>query len=182
MSTTPTTPSTPASAESPLDLATEIIALLRSSNQTLAIAESLTAGSLMAALTSAPGASDVFLGGVVSYAGELKRHLLYVDGALIAREGVVHPDVAAQMAEGVRRRTTTDAETKTTWGVGTTGVAGPEEQDGKPAGTVYIGIAGPEGARSWGPFRFSGDREMVREATVREALARLREVLVERSR
>jgi len=177
---THTLPSTSGGTENPLDLAIQIIALLTCTNQTLAVAESLTAGSLMAALTSAPGASAVFRGGVVSYTTELKQHLLHVDGALIAREGAVHPDVAAQMAEGVRRRTTVAGAETTTWGVGTTGVAGPDEQDGKPPGTVYIGVAGPEGARSWGPFRFPGDREMVREAAVGEALARLREVLVER--
>lgn len=79
------------------------MAFLCAANQTLAVAESLTAGGLMAAVTAVPGASAAFRGGVVAYATALKRRLLGVDGALIAREGVVHADVALQMAEGARR-------------------------------------------------------------------------------
>ncbi|OIW34645.1 hypothetical protein CONLIGDRAFT_675614 [Coniochaeta ligniaria NRRL 30616] len=167
--------------ETLLDIATDVIRLLREAKETLGVAESLTAGGVMAALTSVPGASAVFRGGVVSYATELKQQLLHVDAALIAREGVIHADVAAQMALGARLATTFDPAAPTTWGVGTTGVAGPDEQDGKPVGMVYIGVAGPEGTRAWGPFRFPGPRERVREATVVEALSRLREVLLSRS-
>ncbi len=175
---------TPRSTETLPDIASEVIALLRAANQTVGVAESLTAGGVMAALTSVPGASAAFRGGVVSYATELKRTLLGVDAALIAREGVIHADVAAQMAQGARRATSThQVETEeegreTTWGIGTTGVAGPDQQDGKAVGTVYIGIASAEGSRAYGPFMFPGPRERVREATVAEALARLREVLV----
>ncbi|KAB5580293.1 putative competence/damage-inducible protein CinA [Coniochaeta sp. 2T2.1] len=172
------TPYTPEQAGTTLSLATEIISLLHATNSTLGVAESLTGGLLAAALTSVPGASAVFRGGVVSYATELKEHLLHVDSALIKREGVIHPDVAKQMAEGARRITGLGQETETTWGVGTTGVAGPEKQDGKDVGTVYIGIAGPEGTRAWGPYRLKGGRERVREATVLEALVRLRGVLL----
>ncbi|KAK4042453.1 putative competence damage-inducible protein cina protein [Parachaetomium inaequale] len=174
------TTTTPRSTETPHDLASDVIRLLRASNQTLGVAESLTAGLVMATLTSVPGASAAVRGGVVSYATPLKQSLLGVDSALIAREGVIHADVALQMAEGARRATTApdDGEAVTDWGVGTTGVAGPDQQDGKPVGTVYIGIAGPEGGRAWGPFLFPGPRERVREATVMEALARLREALV----
>jgi PncC family amidohydrolase len=161
------------------DIAAEVIELLSASQQTIGIAESLTAGSVMATLASVPGASVVFRGGVVSYATELKQQLLHVDAALIAKEGVIHPEVAKQMAEGARRATTFDSGDPTTWGLGTTGVAGPDKQDGKPAGTVFVGVAGPEGARSWGPFSFDGGREEIREATVVEALRRLREVLKE---
>ncbi|KAH8905271.1 hypothetical protein BR93DRAFT_776133 [Coniochaeta sp. PMI_546] len=167
--------------ETVLDIAGDVIRLLRDAHETVGVAESLTAGGVMAALTSVPGASAAFRGGVVSYATELKEQLLEVDGALIAKEGVIHPDVAAQMAEGARRTTTFDQATPTTWGVGTTGVAGPDEQDGKPVGTVYIGVASPEGTMAWGPFSFPGPRERVREATVVEALSRLREALIARS-
>lgn len=181
-------PPTPRSTETLHDLAGDVIRLLRAANQTVGVAESLTAGLVMSALTSVPGASAAFRGGVVSYATPLKETLLGVDGELIAREGVIHPDVAAQMAEGARQTTTptaTSLEEKeeavatTTWGIGTTGVAGPDKQDGKPAGTVYIGIASPTGAKGLGPFMFPGSRERVREATVMEALARLREALVD---
>lgn len=185
-------PTATRSTETLHDLAGDVIRLLRAANQTVGVAESLTAGLVMSALTSVPGASAAFRGGVVSYATPLKETLLGVDGALIAREGVIHPDVAAQMAEGARRATTptatsleeeeeavTTTTTTTTWGIGTTGVAGPDKQDGKPAGTVYIGIASPTGTKGLGPFMFPGSRERVREATVMEALARLREALVD---
>ncbi|KAG7293375.1 hypothetical protein NEMBOFW57_003423 [Staphylotrichum longicolle] len=187
-------PTATRSTETLHDLAGDVIRLLRAANQTVGVAESLTAGLVMSALTSVPGASAAFRGGVVSYATPLKETLLGVDAELIAREGVIHPDVAAQMAEGARRATTptatsleeeeavtttTTTTTTTTWGIGTTGVAGPDKQDGKPAGTVYIGIASPTGTKGLGPFMFPGSRERVREATVMEALARLREALVD---
>ncbi|KAI1244856.1 hypothetical protein MGN70_014733 [Eutypa lata] len=166
--------------ETLLDIATDVVRLLRTAGETIGVAESLTAGGVMAALTSVPGASAAFRGGVVSYATPLKQLLLSVDADLIAREGVIHADVASQMAEGARKATTYDAGSPTTWGVGTTGVAGPDPQDGKAVGTVFIGVASPEGARAWGPFSFPGSRERVREATVVEALSRLRDVLVAR--
>ncbi|RYP59120.1 hypothetical protein DL770_010283 [Monosporascus sp. CRB-9-2] len=168
------------STETLFDIATDVVRLLRSAGESVGVAESLTAGGVMAALTLVPGASATFRGGVVSYATPLKQLLLNVDADLIAREGVIHAEVAAQMAEGARRTTTFDG-IPTTWGIGTTGVAGPDSQDGKPAGTVYIGIASPEGSRAWGPFNFPGSRERVREATVIEALSRLRDALAVRS-
>jgi PncC family amidohydrolase len=177
---------TPRTTETLLDIATDVIRLLRQTNSTVGVAESLTAGGVMAALTSVPGASAAFRGGIVSYATPLKQSLLGVSADLIAREGVIHADVASQMAAGAIKATSYDGAEPTTWGIGTTGVAGPDLQDGKPAGTVYIGVAGPgggvEGAlRAYGPFTFPGSRERVREATVLEALARLRAVLVEKT-
>jgi PncC family amidohydrolase len=165
------------STETLLDIVTDVIRLLRAANQTVGVAESLTGGAVMQALTCVSGASAAFRGGVVSYATPLKQQILSVDADLIAREGVIHRDVAAQMAEGARQVTMCDG-TPTTWGIGTTGVAGPTEQDGKAVGTVYIGVAreGQE-ARAWGPFSFPGSRDRIREATVVEALARLREAL-----
>ena len=102
---------------------------------TVAVAESLTGGLVCAALTSVPGASAVMRGGVIAYATDLKAALLGVDSELLAREGAVHPDVAVAMARGVATRL--DAE----YGVATTGVAGPEPQDGHPVGQVYIAVA-----------------------------------------
>ncbi|KAK0712325.1 hypothetical protein B0T21DRAFT_376411 [Apiosordaria backusii] len=169
---------TPRNTETLLDIAADVIRLLKSACATVGVAESLTAGGIMAALTSVPGASAAFRGGVVSYATPLKQTLLNVDAALIAREGVIHADVVSQMAEGARKTTTYDDDLPTTWGIGTTGVAGPDKQDGKEVGTVYIGIAGPRGSKAFGPFNFPGSRERIREATVMEALARLREELM----
>ncbi|KAI1774353.1 putative competence/damage-inducible protein CinA [Hypoxylon cercidicola] len=168
------------STETLFDIATDVISLLRSAHETVSVAESLTGGGVMETLTSVPGASAAFRGGVVSYATPLKHLLLNVSADLIAREGVIHADVAAQMAEGARRATAFDGS-PATWGIGTTGVAGPDSQDGKPVGTVFIGIASPEGSRAWGPFRFPGPRERVREATIIEALSKLRDALIARS-
>ncbi|KUJ08253.1 putative competence/damage-inducible protein CinA [Mollisia scopiformis] len=165
--------------ESVFDIASDVIQMLLQAGETVGVAESLTAGSVMAALTSVPGASAAFRGGVVSYATPLKQLLLNVDAGLIAKEGVIHADVATQMAEGARKITTFDGSL-TTWGIGTTGVAGPATQYGKPVGTVFIGIASPKGSQAWGPFLFSGSRERIREATVVEALSRLRKALADR--
>ncbi|UKZ76765.1 hypothetical protein TrVFT333_004475 [Trichoderma virens FT-333] len=164
------------STETVYDIAYDLVKKLKDAGQTLGVAESLTAGGVMAAVTSVSGASSVFRGGVVSYATPLKEKLLGVDGNLIALEGVIHADVAKQMAEGARRITSLDGS-ETTWGIGTTGLAGPGPQDNRPVGMVYIGIAGPSGSRAWGPFSFPGGREQIREATIVEALHRLRELV-----
>lgn len=109
--------------------------LLAGRDATVAVAESVTGGLLGAALTETPGSSATFAGGVVAYATDLKRRLLDVPADLIADRGVVDPDVAAAMAVGVCRLI------GTRYGVATTGVAGPDPQDGRPVGTVYIAVA-----------------------------------------
>ncbi|NGO68779.1 CinA family protein [Streptomyces boncukensis] len=118
----------------------EALTLLRERGQTLAVAESLTGGLVAAELTAVPGASRAFRGSVTAYATELKRALLGVDGALLAERGAVDAEVARQMARGVRAALGAD------WGVATTGVAGPRPQDGQPVGTVFLAVAGPDGA------------------------------------
>ncbi len=140
------------------------MAALLAAGATLATAESLTGGGLAAAVTSVPGASAVFRGGVVAYATDLKAGLLGVDPALLDRSGPVDPDVATAMAHGVRERL------RATYGVATTGVAGPEQQDGHPVGEVYVAVAGPERA-TVRRLSLLGDRESVRAATVLEALS-----------
>lgn len=169
------------STETVHDIARDVIQLLKKNGDTVGVAESLTGGGIMAALTSVSGASAVFRGGVVSYATPLKQHLLNVDADLISTHGVIHEDVAAQMAAGARTITKVD-NTDTTWGISTTGVAGPTPQDGKPVGMVFIGIASPTKSQGWGPFHFPGDRDGIRQATVLEALARMREVLLSGSK
>jgi nicotinamide-nucleotide amidase len=131
---------------------------------TLAVAESLTGGLVAAAITSVPGASAVFRGSVTAYATELKASVLGVDAALLAAEGAVDGEVAAQMCQGVRRLLGADV------GVATTGVAGPTEQDGKPVGLVYVGICFADGSVRVTESRFDGDREAVRRQAVEEAL------------
>ena len=118
--------------------------LLKERGETVATAESLTGGQLAALLTAAPGASATFLGGVVSYATEVKIDVLGVDPGLVERHGVVSAECARSMARGVRELM------RSTYAVSTTGVAGPEEQEGKPPGTVYVGVAGPRGRRGAG--------------------------------
>lgn len=153
-------------------VASEAILLLKRRGDSLGVAESLTGGGLMAAITSIAGASAVFRGGVVSYDTRLKEELLKVESDLIAQHGVIHAEVSKQMAEGARTITTFNG-LPTTWGIGTTGVAGPTSQDDKPVGMVFIGLASPQRSKGFGPFLFPGNREQIREATVIEALALL---------
>jgi len=144
-------------------VAAELVQGLAGRGLTLAVAESLTGGLVTAAVVEVPGASTVLRGGVVAYATELKHELLGVDSALLAEHGPIHPQVAAMMAAGVRERCGADI------GVATTGVAGPEGQDGHSAGEVYIAvvIAGRSEERG---LLLSGERDAVREAATIAAL------------
>jgi len=153
------------------DLAARIVSVLGERGQTLATAESLTGGMLGAAITAVPGASVVYRGGVIAYATELKAELLGVPADLLAAHGPVHPDVAAAMAAGVRDRL------GATWGLATTGVAGPDPVDGLPPGTVHIGA----GARAPATRALTlvGGRDDIRRGTVAEALKLLWEQLRE---
>lgn len=115
--------------------------------QTVAVAESLTGGLLSAALTSTAGASATFRGGVVAYATDLKARLVGVPESLLAEQGPVAAQVALELARGVRGRLSAS------WGVGVTGVAGPQPQDGKAVGTVFLAVVGPgpESGAGFGP-------------------------------
>lgn len=138
--------------------------------RTIATAESLTGGLLGARITDVPGASRAYRGGVVSYATDVKVSVLGVPDDLVAEHGVVSEACARAMAEGVRRLL------EASYGVATTGVAGPDEQEGHPAGTVWIAVAGP-GRTHARRLGLSGDRRAVREATCAEAVALLADVL-----
>lgn len=151
-----------------LDATVAVVRSLIERRLTVAVAESLTGGMLTAELTSVPGASAAVLGGAVVYATELKHTLLGVDAALLAAEGPVHPEVARQLAAGVRERLAVDGH-PADLGIATTGVAGPGSQGGQPVGTVYLGIATAEGARSIA-LSLSGDRDAIRRRTVVEAI------------
>lgn len=153
-----------------VDLATRVHLLLRAGGHSLATAESLTGGQLAARLTDVPGASETYLGGVVTYATELKRSMLDVPGDVVERCGVVSGECAEAMASGVR------AITGATYGLSTTGVAGPDPQEGKPVGTVFVGIAGP-GLVTSVELRLSGERGEVQRATCDHALSELEERL-----
>ncbi|MFF3904973.1 CinA family protein [Streptomyces sp. NPDC001848] len=159
-------------------MAAELLRLLTVRGETLAVAESLTGGLVAAELTAVPGASTVFRGSVTAYATDLKRDLLGVDGTLLDTRGAVDPQVAVQMAVGVRKALGAD------WGLATTGVAGPDPQDGQPVGTVFVAVAGPFeevsdelGGEKVASLRLNGDRAEIRMESVRSVLALLLEQL-----
>lgn len=152
------------------DLLTRVHLLLRAGGNTIATAESLTGGRLAVALTDVPGASETYLGGVVTYATELKRSVLDVDDRIIDEHGVVSPECAKAMATGVR------ALAGATYGLATTGVAGPAEQEGRPPGTVFVGIAGP-GILEVVALELAGNRQQVQDHSCREAFEALEAVL-----
>ena len=137
---------------------------------TVAVAESLTGGLLTAALTEPAGASNAVRGGVVVYATDLKATLAGVPVPLLHAEGAVSPDVAGALAAGARDRCQAD------WGLATTGVAGPEPQDGKPVGLVYVAVAGP-GDPVVRELRLSGNRSAVRTESVTAVLSLFAEQL-----
>ncbi|MHA3704250.1 CinA family protein [Jatrophihabitans sp. YIM 134969] len=145
------------------DAIVELHRLLRSLGRTVAVAESLTGGLLAGALTTPGGASDVVRGGLVVYATDLKARLAGVDPDLLAARGAVDPDVAVELARGVRERLSAD------YGLGITGVAGPTEQDGRPVGTVFLAVAGPDG-ETVAERVFAGDRAAIRAASVQAAV------------
>ncbi|MFK4187539.1 CinA family protein [Streptomyces sparsogenes] len=157
-------------------VAAEALGLLEGRGETVAVAESLTGGLLAAELTAVPGASRSFRGSVTAYATELKREVLGVDGPLLAACGAVDPEVARQMARGVRRVLGAD------WGVATTGVAGPTPQDGQPVGTVHVAVAGPSGAATGAALHLAGDRAGIRGQTVEAAVKLLLRELIASSR
>jgi len=151
----------PAGLDMPADaeLAARIVGLLTRRQQTVAVAESLTGGLLGAAITTVPGASVIFRGGVIAYATDLKAALLGVPAALLAERGAVDPDVAGAMAAGVAQRLGATA------GVATTGVAGPDPADGKPPGTVHIAVRAGGGTVAE-TLALAGSRDEIRRQTV----------------
>jgi nicotinamide-nucleotide amidase len=159
-----------ARARQPGELARLVVTTLTERGQTVAVAESLTGGLLAAALVEVPGASVVFRGAIVAYATDLKHSLLGVPASLLDRHGAVHPDVARAMAEGVRSRLTA------TFGLATTGVAGPDPADGQPVGTVHVAASGPPGPAVRSPS-LAGDRRSIRDQTVARSLELLRDML-----
>ena len=146
--------------------AAELHAALLARGQTVAAAESLTAGLFCATLASVPGASGTLRGGAVVYATDLKTTLAGVPADLLAEHGPVSEPTAAALAEGIRQRCSA------TWGVGLTGVAGPDPVDGHGPGRVYLGIS--DGRRTdVHELDLPGDRAAVRAGAVETAFARL---------
>ncbi len=137
-------------------------ARLAADGRTVGAAESLTGGLLSAALTALPGSSAVFRGGLVVYATDLKRQLARVPADLLDRVGAVHADVALELARGAR------LVFGVSIGIGLTGVAGPDEQDGQPVGTVFLAVVGVE--ETVAERHFAGGREEIRAQSVDAAL------------
>ncbi len=154
-----------------ISLATRVHLLLRAGGSTVATAESLTGGRLAVRFTDVPGASETYLGGVVTYATELKSSVLDVPAEVIDEHGVVSAECARAMASGAR------ALTGATYALSTTGVAGPSQQEGKDAGTVYVGICGP-GLLEVVELALSGDRTSIQEQTCEQAMQALAAILV----
>lgn len=144
--------------------------LLVARRETVATAESLTGGQLAVRLTALPGSSHSYVGGVVAYSTAAKMSVLGVPSGVVAAHGVVSAECATAMAVGVRDLM------RATYGVATTGVAGPESQDGLPPGVVWIAVAGPDGA--WATLlSLSGRREEIQAATCDAALSALDGIL-----
>lgn len=143
--------------------AAAVLAAMQRRSETLAIAESLTGGLLTSILVDVPGASLVVRGGIVAYQTDVKHDLLGVDAGLLNATGAVDPTVAEQMASGAAERLRADRA------VATTGVAGPDPQDGHSVGEVFIAIASTAG-RDVRRFEFAGDRSQIRRRSVDAAI------------
>ena len=140
-------------------------------SQTLSVAESCTGGWLAKQITDLPGVSNVFIGGVVSYANSAKESLLQVPGDLLLNHGAVSREVALSMAQGVQR------VLRTSWSVAITGIAGPTGgTPDKPVGTVCFAVCGP-GFERVDVQRFSGDRVGIRLASATHAARLLQQSL-----
>lgn len=141
----------------------ELIAQLTKSGKTVAVAESLTGGALLSELISVPGASSVVAGGIVCYSTASKTEVLGVLPQLISEFGVISAQTAEAMAKSARLKFATAL------GIATTGVAGPDLQEEKPVGRVFIAVAGSTGVVSE-VFDFVGDRNQIRALSVAKAL------------
>jgi nicotinamide-nucleotide amidase len=144
-------------------IARELIDALRRNGQSLSVAESLTGGLLASALIDIPGASDVFLGGVVAYTAQAKREVLRVDEEALAH-GVVSQEVAIAMAQGAIEVFGSD------YALSTTGIAGPGPQEGQEPGTVWLGCASKEHSGAV-LIKLVGNRNQIRATAVNAALA-----------
>jgi nicotinamide-nucleotide amidase len=142
------------------------LSVLRNRGQTLATAESLTCGLIASRLADVSGASAVLRGGLAAYATDVKTSVLGVDRQLVDRYGVISSECAEAMA--VRAVALFGSD----WAVASTGVAGPDRQEGRDVGTVYVAVAGPAGVTSRA-LRLSGDRNAIRTATAEAALSLL---------
>lgn len=149
--------------------ATTIIESLKARGETVSVAESLTGGGLGHALTQIPGASEVFIGGIIAYTADVKVNFLGVPRATIDQFTVVSEEVAIAMAEGAR------VKIGTTWAISTTGIAGPGDYMGIREGTVWIAIAGP--ITQTLQLTLDGGRDGVRQGAISSAIGNFARIL-----
>ena len=158
-------------AEADVSLADVVVASLKERSESVAAAESLTGGALSAAIVAVPGASAVFAGGLTAYSKEQKQSQLGLEAGLLSG-GAVQGVVAIEMARSVREKF------GTSWGVATTGVAGPDpDADGAPVGLVFLAVAGPDGKLATKTLDLPGGRSFIRQRAVNAALDLLRRAL-----
>jgi PncC family amidohydrolase len=152
-------------------IAATLQAELFTRGQMIATAESLTGGELGVLLSAAPGASDTYKGGVIAYDTSVKTGVLGVEEAVVERHGVVSAECAEAMANAARATLACD------WAVSTTGVAGPDPDDGHPAGEVYVAVAGPGGRVVSQRLDLSGSRQEIRRGSVEAGIALLQQLV-----
>jgi nicotinamide-nucleotide amidase len=146
-----------------------VVSSLVRRGETLSVAESVTAGGLGNAITTAPGASQVFLGGVIAYSNNVKVNILGVDPELIEKFNVVSEEVACAMADAVRMKF------GTTWGIATTGIAGPGDFEGIAEGTVWVAISGPVNQSI--QLQLDSGREAIRTGAISSAIGTFARIL-----
>ena len=152
------------------DIAQSVIKKLKKQGSTIAVAESITGGGLGQALTSVSGSSEVMLGGIVAYSDSVKVKFLNISRALLKKQTAVSEEVAREMAISVRN------QFKSTYGIATTGVAGPGKAYGQKAGTVWIAISTKKEVHTVA-LALTGDREAIRNATIASTLATFERIL-----
>jgi len=155
---------------SDLEVAKLVVKKLSKIRKSLSVAESITGGGLASALTDIPGASKVFIGGVIAYSDQVKINELSISKADLLKYGAVSEEIALAMAQGCLKKFKTD------YALATTGVAGPGSDNGVKAGTAWIGVAG-KGESFAIALSLSGTREIIRHATITSALAALERTL-----
>ena len=152
-------------------LAQDVVKRLKRKKMTLATAESITGGGLGAAITSVPGASGVFLGGLITYSDQSKTKFLDIAKRILTKHTAVSEEVAIAMAQSARKQFGTD------YAIATTGVAGPGKAYGQKVGTVWVAIDSKKGPVTL-CLALSGTREDIRHATIQSALAAFTRILI----
>ena len=148
----------------------DLVSLFTEKKLTLSCAESLTGGLFASTITSIPGVSKLFKGGVVTYWNEAKANVISVSKDTIDEYGVVSSECASEMVRGVKKLFNTDVA------ISFTGNAGPTSMEGKPVGLVYIGIIVKETVFTF-EYMFEGDRNQIREACVKQGIKKILELI-----